>query len=409
MCPSFQATREEMYSTRGRANLLRALVAAGGRLSNESGSAGLYPSDGSRLTNKIEYSVCKALDLCLACKGCKAECPSGVDMARLKSAFLEHYYRRRPRPLRDYVFGHFGETARLLSAMEPVLDATLRFPSLRRFGMRMLGITQDRTLPRFRSGMARRANHGSSHPVLLARDSFSHYVDGSVEDAALVLLEAAGFNVHVLDIVSSGAALISKGFLSAARRHAQSLLDELSTVDPDGRMPFVMLEPSELAAVREDYRDLIPGISDADAERLSGAKSAEELLVQSGNLGADHPVAIRTRVLFHPHCHEVAGGGMGGSSAGEPYAGMELLRHCGYEVQLLEAGCCGMGGTFGYEAEHYEISQKIGSLRLFPAIAAAGDALVAATGGACRLHITQGTSTRAEHPLVLTARALYPV
>jgi FAD/FMN-containing dehydrogenase/Fe-S oxidoreductase len=407
MCPSFQATREEMYSTRGRANLLRALISTHWEVPGNAKRPERGSNEGTRYSQpQMADAAYLALDLCLACKGCKAECPSGVDMARLKSAFLEYHYRTHLRPLRDYIFGYFAETARLLSAMGPMVNAAVRVPLLQQIGVRSLGITSNRPLPQFGSRRPRMAHRSESPSVLLIRDPFSHYVDSAVEDAALALLEAAGFNVRVLATVSSGAALISKGFLSAARHRARGLLDELSKLDPNGRLPVVMLEPSELSAVIEDYPNLLPDISEASAKRFTKVQSVEELLVRSRGFSELHAAAPRNRVLFHPHCHEKAGSREVDSSADEPYAGMQLLRLCGYDVELIDAGCCGMGGTFGYEAEHYELSQKIGALKLYPAIGAAGDALVAATGGACRLQITQGTAKRAEHPLVLAARAL---
>ena len=400
MCPSFQATREEMYSTRGRANLLRALISTGWQV--QGGTRG----DSHRPPPELAEAVHSALDLCLACKGCKAECPSGVDMAVLKSAFLEHRYRTRLRPVRDYIFGYFGVTARVLSSAASLTAAVRRVPLMQNAAARLLGIAVERPLPRFSTPRPRGMNHPSVPSVLLVCDPFSHYVDTAVEGAALALLGAAGFSVRTLNTVSAGAALISKGFLNAARHHAAGLVNELQRVDPNGRLPIVCLEASELSAMRNEYRALMSGRSEIGFERLAGAQSVEELLVRSGGLAKTDAAKSNGRILFHPHCHEKAEIRGTESSASEPYAGMRLLRSCGYEVELVEAGCCGMGGTFGYEAEHYDISQKIGELMLFPAIRAAGEAMVAATGGACRLQIAQGTGKKAEHPLVFAARAL---
>ena len=407
MCPSFQATREEMHSTRGRANLLRALISAGGGLPDKTSVLGRRREGASqRVHAEMADAVHEALDLCLACKGCIAECPSGVDMAQLKSAFLEQWYRTHRRPLRDYLLGYFGITARLLASAAPLMNTLQRAPLARQIGASALGITAQRPFPEFNARRARQTRQAGASSVLLLRDPFSRYVDNSVEDASLALLEAAGFSVRVLGTMSAGAALISKGFLEAARRHVQKLIAELVKVDPHGGLALVVLEPSELSAIRHEFRALVPGISEAAAARLAEAQSVEELLVRPGNLARLIPARTMQRVVFHPHCHEKAGIRSDDPGAAEPYAGMRLLRHCGYEVELIDAGCCGMGGTFGYETEHYDISQKIGALQLYPAIAAAGDALVAATGGACRLQITQGSGRLAEHPLVLASRAL---
>ncbi|MFH1185745.1 MAG: FAD-linked oxidase C-terminal domain-containing protein, partial [Chloroflexota bacterium] len=365
MCPSFQATREEMHSTRGRANLLRALISTGWQMPSGTGRAAHRPRP------ELADAVHNALDLCLACKGCKAECPSGVDMAQLKPVFLEHRYRTRLRPVRDYLFGYFGVTARLLSAVAPLAAAVQRVPLVRQIGARALGIAVERPLPRIAGARSRRPQQPGVPSVLLVRDPFSHYVDGAVEDAALALLEAAGFNVRILNTISAGAALISKGFLGAARRHATGLMDELLRADPSGRVPIVFLEASELSVTRNEYRGLMRGLTEAAVERLTSAQSVEELLVRSSGLAKTDATESKGRILFHPHCHEKAEIRGTESSASEPYAGMQLLGKCGYEVELVEAGCCGMGGTFGYEAEHYDISQKIGELMLFPAIRAA--------------------------------------
>jgi FAD/FMN-containing dehydrogenase/Fe-S oxidoreductase len=398
MCPSYQATREEMHSTRGRANLLRALISTGVREVPR-------PSD-RRQHRQLDEAVHQALDLCLGCKGCKAECPSGVDMAVLKSAYLEHRYQGRPRPIRDYVFGHFAQTAKILNAAGPMIEAALAVPIIHRIGVGALGITDRRPLPKFKALKRDAASRVGDAAVLFLRDPFTHYVQARVEQAAVALLESAGFKVQTLDTMGNGASLISKGFLSSARQHARALVDELEKVDPGGDLPLVLVEPSELAAVREDYARLMPGLSPGATKRLGGAKSVESLLVSSGWRPLPPAGGAGPPVLFHPHCHEKAAAPIPSSFNEAPYAGMDLLRACGFSVEVVDAGCCGMGGMFGYEAEHYELSQKIGALRLFPAIEARRDAWVAATGGSCRVHISQGTGRSAEHPLVLAARQL---
>ncbi|HEY5984424.1 MAG TPA: FAD-linked oxidase C-terminal domain-containing protein [Anaerolineales bacterium] len=406
MCPSFQATRDEMHSTRGRANLLRALITVG---TNPAMKSMISPGgEGASQTNAagLQASVHQALDLCLACKGCTAECPSGVDMPRLKSAFLELRYAGRLRPLRDYVFGYFGLSARVLSVARPLVIAATKSPTLRSVAMRAMGISPARPLPDFGGKRTRRPHSVAGPLVLLVRDPYSHFVDAATENAAILLLEAAGYRIRCVDVLSAGAALISKGFLRSAGHHARRLLDGLKRADTSGTLPCVFLEPSELSAVQSEYRDLIPGISAADSARFAEAQSVEQLLATSEGFDAMHKPTGMGRVLFHPHCHEKAGKRIGKPAATEPFAGMTLLRKCGYEVELVDAGCCGMGGTFGYEAEHYELAQKIGGLRLFPQIAAHADAYVAATGGSCRLQIQQGTGREAQHPLVLAARAL---
>jgi FAD/FMN-containing dehydrogenase/Fe-S oxidoreductase len=392
MCPSFQATREEMYSTRGRANLLRALI-----------STGLPATSNSRKSRDVDAAVFRALDLCLACKGCLAECPSGVDMAQLKSEYLHHHYHRRLRPLRDYMFGYFGRTVSMLAILAPVFRLVQDIPGIWRVACGLLGLAPERRLPDFVRG-ARRPIAAGAPSALVFQDPYSHNVDVEVEAAAYALLQAAGYEARPLKTIRSCAAPISRGFLDAARREAQAILAELQQIDPLGQLPLVVVEPSELEALRHDMHTLLPNLAEADANRFARACSVEELLVESGRISSLQRGTASGRVLFHPHCHERAG--KREPPGGDPFAGMSLLKQCGYEVELVDAGCCGMGGTFGFEAEHYELSQQIGALKLFPAIEASTGAMVAATGGACRMHITQGTRRTAEHPLVLAARAL---
>lgn len=393
MCPSFQATREEINSTRGRANLLRALIAA-------------VPAPGSRAwpRKEVEEATHMALDLCLSCKGCLGECPSGVDMAGLKSEFLNHYYRSHPRPFRDYVFGYFGLAAGLLASLSPLVQLVLRIPGAWTMACQLLGVAADRPLPHFRAPRLRRRRRGGQPSVLLLRDAYSHYVDSDVEQAAIDLLEWAGLVVQPVRVVSACAALISKGFLAGARRHAERVLSELRSFDAAGTLPVVVVEPSELEALRFDAPALIPAAASIDCGRLARLTSVEELLLGSGHLPETAPGGVGERVLFLPHCHERAHAQS--DQANAEAAAIKLLTRCGYAVETIDAGCCGMGGTFGFESEHYALSQKIGGLRLFHAIDRNKNALISATGGACRLQIVHGTGRVAEHPIVLAWRAL---
>jgi len=398
MCPSFQATREEMYSTRGRANLLRSLISSG---------LTTIPASGSRGRRRtLETAVTQALDLCLACKGCKAECPSGVDMAMLKSAHLERRFKGRMRSLRDYAFGYFAQTARLMNAAGPVVDAALGVTFIRRLATAALGITPHRPLPAFRSRDRSRSHNLGDKTALFLRDPFTHYVEVVAEEAAFVLLEAAGFNVRIMKIVGNGASLISKGFLRSAGEYARALADELQEIDPGGELPLVVIEPSELMAVKEDLARLSPGVPPWVLKRLGRAQSVEHLLLASGWRPEPPPGGPSPTVIFHPHCHEKAAAPTLSAPYEAQYAGMELLRACGCMVDLIDAGCCGMGGMFGYEAEHYHLSQSVGALRLFPEIEKRQDAWIASTGGSCRLHMQQGTGRSVNHPLVIAARQL---
>lgn len=409
MCPSFQASREEMYSTRGRANLLRALMMTGapGAGARQAGRP-QAPKSAERLEIRGELAdaVFGALDLCLACKACKAECPSGVDMAKLKAAFLAEYYRHHARPLRDFLFGYFHVSARILAMFSTFIRAAARVPLVWSAVARLARLAHQRPLPVMaarRAGVPRRIGRKA---VLFVRDPFNHYIDSRVERAAFDLLNHAGYDIFAPDVIGAGASLYSKGFLGGARKHVSRLLEEVRKLDPRAALPVVAIEPSEISALAHDCRDLLPGASRRQLEQLEAVSSVEEFLLGSDAAPAWRYAPRGVRVLFHPHCHEKAEKRSMGADFVPRYAGAELLRACGYKVEIIDAGCCGMAGTFGYEAEHYEMSQAVGQRRLFPAIAAMPDAEVAATGASCRLQIAQGTTARPKHPLELAARVI---
>ena len=237
--------------------------------------------------------------------------------------------------------------------------------------------------------------------MILLRDPFTHFAEPEVEEAAYDLLLRVGCEIRTANTIGAGASLVSKGFLRAARKHAARVIRDLEHLDPSGTVPVLTMEPSELSTMRGDYPDLLPRYSGQRLNRAVGSRLVEEFLAES-SLPRGFRVAVTPAVLlFHPHCHQ---------RSDQPFASdfssADVLRACGYEVRMSEAGCCGMAGTFGYEAEHYELSQKIAALRLLPQIEAAEGAGVAATGAACRLQIKQATRAPVAHPLVWIWRAL---
>ena len=396
MCPSFQVTREEEHSTRGRANLLRVLISAPWPLQ----------------TNPVMEAVHEALDLCLACKGCKAECPSGVDMTKLKSAFEAEYYKTHHRAPSDFLFGYFHRVAGLLASVAPIANTLMGSTLSRRAISRLTGIAQERPFPRFARARARvRIPASGSRPrVIFVTDSFTHYFEPQIEQAAFDVLARLGLDVRVLPAGGAGAALLSKGFLGPARRHAERVLAQLTQLDPDGSLPVIGLEPPEIYCLKNDYSDLLPERADEIARLAARVWLLDEYLIRSEVAGEVLSMRRAPRppqkVKFQPHCHQRAESlSTDGFPAGVA-ATVSLLSDCGYEVEMIEAGCCGMAGTFGYEADHYELSQKIAELRLFPQVRQKGEALLAATGAACRLQITQGTREAVAHPIELVARSL---
>ena len=386
MCPSYMATREEEHSTRGRANaLLHALSMPDPR-------AAL----GSDRLNGI-------LDLCLECKACKSECPLGVDMAALKTEALAAYHDQHGVPWRSRMFGSIRTLNRLGSAAFPLSNLAAGWRPARLMAERWLGISAARPLPRFqrqdlrrwfrrRAAPARKASQGE---LIFLADSFTTFTEPSVGRSAIELLELAGWQVRLESAGCCGRASLSKGLVDQARRMAAGMADRLGEAAASG-VPIVGVEPSCLLTLRDEYSALLPG--DPRAQALAAAtRLPEELLVAAvaeGRLILPPENGLRgRRVLFHGHCHQKA---LAGTTAT-----MALLRSIpGADVIEVDAGCCGMAGSFGFEAEHYELSMSIGELRLFPAVRAeAEETIIAATGVSCRQQIAHGTGRMARHPL----------
>ncbi len=410
MCPSFQASQDEMHSTRGRANLLRAMI------------SGQFP-DGLA----AEKAVKEALDLCLACKGCKAECPSGVDMAKLKYEFTQHYYQAdsHRRPLRDYLFGYIDRFARLGAPFAALANWGEQNELVKNVLEKTLGLSRRRSLPRFAGktleaewkAWRRRAARPSTayrEKALFLADAFGAYFHPQASLAALQLLERAEVEVIWLPGLGAGRTLISKGFLNAARRRARQVVEAAQRLDPQGRLPVVGVEPSEIYTLRDEYLDLLPG--DPYVERLAGrAWTIEEYLLRCPPGEPDRlqrvipaPAADLEPVLLHGHCYQKS---QPPASDGLPVgaaASAALLRAAGYPVQVVDSGCCGMAGAFGYEAEHFHFSRQVAGLKLLPAVKAAVESTpgvqVAAAGVSCQAQIMDLSGVPAKHPVEFLKR-----
>jgi Fe-S oxidoreductase len=392
MCPSYMATREEEHSTRGRAN---ALVHA---LSQ--------PDPRAALGDDRLHDI---LDLCLECKACKSECPLGVDMASMKSEFLFHYQALHGVPARARFFAAARRLNRLGSAFAPLSNLATSVPGSRALMERTLGITRKRPLPRFqRRTMLRwyarrrpRRPSGLGRVVMLA-DSFTTFTEPGVGIAAVELLEMAGWQVELIGDRCCGRAAISKGRLDAAARDAKAMTARLASLARQG-VAIAGVEPSCILTLTEEHIALQP--ESADAKIVAGrVRLVDDLILEAidaGHLRMDpaSPPAGR-RIVFHGHCHQKA---LAGTAASVSL----LTRIPGATVVEVDAGCCGMAGSFGFEAEHYDLSMQIGAMRLFPAIKAAdADTLIAATGVSCRQQIAHGTGRRARHPVELIREAV---
>lgn len=369
MCPSYRATGEEEHSTRGRARLLFEML------------EGDVITDGWHSTE-----VRDALDLCLACKGCRSDCPVNVDMATYKAEFLSHHYKRRLRPLSHYSMGWLPVLARAAMIAPGIVNALAHTPGLTAVLKRMGGIDAHRDVPRFApqrftTWFRKRPTAGltsTKGPVILWPDTFTNNFDTDIARAAVDVLEAAGFEVRVPDrAVCCGLTWISTGQLDAAKH---VLKRTLAVLEPALRedIPVVVLEPSCAAVFRSDLPELMDG--DQDAHRLSKlTRTLGELLQERAPEW--RPGSVERSAVIQPHCHQHAILGTAPDA--------EILESAGVDAQLLDAGCCGLAGNFGFERDHYEVSVACAEDKLMPAVRAAGpQTLVVADGFSCRTQIT---------------------
>jgi FAD/FMN-containing dehydrogenase/Fe-S oxidoreductase len=404
MCPSFQATKNELFSTRGRGNLLRALV------SDEMNS------------QEIALQAVKAtLELCLACKGCKSECPSSVDIAKLKYEFYQYYYSLpgKRHPLRDYLFGYIDQIARIGQGITPLTNYFLSTNLLAGVRERLIGLSPKRTLPK----LAKKSLHASAkkyrendgdYDCLLLMDAFNEYFYPNTGMDTLKVLKSVGNKVKLLTTIGAGRTLISKGFLKKAKRHAIGLVREIHTLDPEGNLPVIGLEPSEIYTLRDEYLDLFPGDKFV-ASLAERTYMIDEFLIRPGVDGTPRITKLvsqegvnqnRTHVLLHGHCYQKAQPPAKDDFPTGILATTTMLKKIGYTVTTIDDGCCGMAGAFGYEAEHYATSMQVAELALIPAIKEHKDALIAAAGISCQSQIEDGTGRHAFHPITLVARKM---
>jgi FAD/FMN-containing dehydrogenase/Fe-S oxidoreductase len=375
MCPSFRVTREEMHSTRGRARLLFEML------------------KGDPLTGGWQDEhVKEALDLCLACKGCKGECPVGVDMATYKAEFLAHYYEHHARPRTAYTFGLVHYWARLGSVVPALANLVTQTPGLREVAKIVSGMPLARRIPpiapfTFQQWFARRPqSHGRSGPrVIVWADTFNNHFHPETAIAAVRVLERAGFAVSVPQTpLCCGRPLYDYGLLDTAKRWLDRVLDALAS-DIEAGVPIVGLEPSCVSVFRDEMPELFPDRE--DARRL-----ARQTFLLSEFLeehGFRYP-QLRRAALVHGHCHH--------KSVLKFDAERRALAAMGLDVNVVDSGCCGMAGAFGFERDHYDVSMKVGEQALLPAVRRAPtDMLIVADGFSCRTQIAQATDRRALH------------
>lgn len=394
MCPSYMATRNEQDTTRARANILREFLT--------------HSPKENRFDHREIYEV---MDLCLACKGCKSECPSNVDMAKLKMEFLQHYQDAHGVPLRSRLVANFATISRLGSLAPGLYNALLKGRLSGGLVKRIAGFAPDRSLPAMpdqtlRSWFARRRNTGTSEirgKVFLFCDEFTQYQDTAAGIKAVRLLERLGYEVVLPAHRESGRASLSKGLLRKARALAEDNIRALGGLVSQ-ESPLVGLEPSAILSFRDEYPELVSNPLRSAARSLaSRVFTLEEFLCReagAGRIGPEQFSGETRHILLHGHCQQKA---LTGTRATRE----ALSLPAAYHVTEIPSGCCGMAGSFGYEREHYALSQAIAELVLFPALRqASAEVLIAAPGTSCRHQIRDGLGRQALHPAEILHDAL---
>ena len=382
MCPSFIGTREEEHSTRGRANALRSII------------SGTLPH--TELTGERLQEV---LDLCLGCKACKAECPSNVDMAKIKYEVMAHYHKANGLPLHRRLFGEIGALAPLGSMFSPLSNWAVNNTLSKWIAEKVIGVDRRRDMPIFvrptyeQWFRKRRSRRTSDKKVALFSDTFMNYSEPSIGKAAVEVLEACGFEVLLPEKRCCGRPLISEGMLDRAIENASYNINTLRAYADKG-IPIIGCEPSCTSAITDDYVELI---GTPDAKRVAEATySFEEFfaqLVEDGELPLEFSTEPRD-ILLHGHCHQRALVGI------QPTVKM-LSLPAEHKVTVIDSSCCGMAGAFGYEKKHYELSMNIGELRLFEAVREKppGSFTLSAAGFSCRHQLEHGTGVQPKHPI----------
>jgi Fe-S oxidoreductase len=399
MCPSYMATRHEKDTTRARANILREFLT--------------HSTKPNRFNHQEIYEV---MELCLLCKGCKSECPSNVDVAKLKMEFLQQYYDVNGAPFRSRLIGHFATLTALAARMPGLYNFLIKQSLTSGLFKRFAGFARQRSLPALHPFTLKQWWMKRTPPaippekqrgkVYLFNDEFTNYQDVEAGIHTVLLLEALGYSVEIPVHVQSARALLSKGFLKKARTIAEKNIQLLEPI-VDETHPLIGVEPSAILTFRDEYPDLTRGDMQQKARRLGQhALLIEEFLLreyQAGRITSDDFTDEARSILLHGHCQQKALVGI------QPLKRVLSLPR-NYRVTVIPSGCCGMAGSFGYEKEHYDLSMKIGDLVLFPSVRVVPQqTLIAAPGTSCRHQIKDGTGKTALHPATILWQAVKKV
>lgn len=392
MCPTFMATGDEDKSTRGRANILREYL--------------------TRSTRKHPYNhkeIYKVMDLCLSCKACKSECPSNVDMTKLKAEFLSHYYKLHGIPVRTLLIGWLPRINRFGHLVRPITNMVTKTS----FFKKMIGFSVERKIPdlskitlktwskKCQSSSKKMKN--SLGKVYLFADEFTNYNESDIGIKAIILLETLGYQVAIPAHAESGRTFLSKGLLKSAKKIAERNVTMLKDIVND-KTPLVGIEPSAILTFRDEYPDIVSdGLLEAAKQLAKNSLMFDEFVCrefEKGNITSGQFTQDPLRIKLHGHCQQK-------SIASTSFTLKMLSIPENYKVEEIPSGCCGMAGSFGFEKEHYELSMKIGEMILFPAVRSAPeDTIIAAPGTSCRTQILDGTGRKALHPVEIMYDAL---
>jgi FAD/FMN-containing dehydrogenase/Fe-S oxidoreductase len=394
MCPSYMATRNEKDTTRARANILRQY---------------LNQAPETLGKGKAADEVKEVLDLCLACKGCKIECPSSVDMTKLRAEFLYHYQKEHGISMRSKLIGNFSSSMGLASYAPFLYNTVVGIPLLKKAINKFSGFHPDRSLPELAKQtlkalykLHKKPAYSSTKTVYLFCDEFTNYNDAGIGKKAILLLERLGYNVIIPKHADSGRAYLSKGMLDQAKALAESNVSSLQHII-NADTPLIGIEPSAILSFRDEYPSLVNNeLKPASVELSKHVYLFEEWFhaeIKKGNITQQSFTQAIKKISLHGHCHQKALSSMTVAS--------EVIGFpSNYTVDVIPSGCCGMAGSFGYEKEHYDVSMKIGGLVLFPAVNKAPDNIIAAAGTSCRHQIKDGTKRVALHPVEVLFDAL---
>lgn len=393
MCPSYMATRNEKDTTRARANILREVL-----------------TNSDKLDRFDSKEVKEVMDLCLLCKGCKSECPSNVDVAKLKMEFLQHYQEKNGVPMRSWLIGNYSKMSNIASYVPWAYNLVLGNAPLRKIANRVIGFHPERTMPLLSSNTLKqwykkseKSAAKSTKKVYLFCDEFTNFNDVEIGKKALDLLNKLGYEVIIPNHVDAGRAYLSKGLLKDAKKLANQNVALLKDVVTE-ETPIVGIEPSAILTFRDEYPDLVDANLAESAKKLAkNALMIDEFIareIDAKRITAENFTNEKRLIKLHGHCQQKAV-----ASLTPTKKILSLPKN--YEVHLIPSGCCGMAGSFGYEKEHYDLSMKIGELVLFPTVRKQPEeVIIAAPGTSCRHQIHDGTGRKALHPVEILWQAL---